>query len=376
MYCGWRLSTRDVEVPLGGASWLPTREPLPEGRAFADDGDESALPGPKPLDDEAPPLGRLPGSAGRQAASPSGQGRALRTVPCPHCGRAIERTLLFCTHCGFRTGFGASDPVACRACGNADLPAEAAFCPDCGVPVRGGLDSAGAASATRGRGMTPLIRQHATGPRLAVLDEQGSVVDEIPIDRDELVVGRTGDVQFSDDDALSDEHAVLTWRDNALRVRDLGSSNGSWIFITSPHALSDGDLLLIGSQVIRFRLLAPRDADGRVSDAPGGSRTPSRDVAMLEQLRTDGTVRDVHYLSSGRAVLIGRDHGDWVFPYDPTMSGRHAEVRADVADDGDQFTVRDVGSRNGVAVLLRGERAVNPGERLLFGKQVLRVELS
>ncbi len=225
--------------------------------------------------------------------------------------------------------------------------------------------------------MTPLIRQHSTGPRLAVLDEHGGVVDEIPIDRDELVVGRTaGDLRFSDDDALSDEHAVLIWRDNALRVRDLGSSNGSWIFIMSPHQLLDGDLLLVGSQVIRFRLLAPRGADDGASDTPGGSRTPWRDVAMLEQLRTDGTVRDVHYLSSGRSVLIGRDHGDWVFPYDPTMSGRHAEVRADVDDEGDQFTVRDVGSRNGVAVLLRGERAVNPGERLLFGKQVLRVELS
>jgi pSer/pThr/pTyr-binding forkhead associated (FHA) protein len=366
-----------VEVPLGGAPFRAIGQPLPEGHSTADDGDEPAILRSRALADDPPSRGHPFATPGRRPASPSGIGRALRTAPCPHCGRAIERTLLFCTHCGFRTSFSSSDPVTCLACGNSDLAGDAAFCPNCGVPVRGGLDSPEAVSATRGRGVTPLIRQHSTGPRLAVLDEQGGVVDEIPIDRDELVVGRTaGDLQFSDDDALSDEHAVLTWRDNALRVRDLGSSNGSWIFIISPHHLLDGDLLLVGSQVIRFRLLAPRGADERDSDRPGGSRTSWRDVAMLEQLRTDGTVRDVHYLSSGRSVLIGRDHGDWVFPYDPTMSGRHAEVRADVDDEGDQFTVRDVGSRNGVAVLLRGERAVNPGERLLLGKQVLRVELS
>ena len=96
---------------------------------------------------------------------------------------------------------------------------------------------------------------------------------------------------------------------------------------------------------------------------------------MLEQLRADGSVRDVLYLSADRSVLIGREFGDWVFPYDPTVSSRHAEVRP-APDSADEFTVRDVGSRNGVAMLVRGERAVHAGERLLFGKKMLRLELT
>jgi pSer/pThr/pTyr-binding forkhead associated (FHA) protein len=223
--------------------------------------------------------------------------------------------------------------------------------------------------------VTPVVTPAAV-PRLAVLKDDGSVEREIPLEREETVVGRThGDVRFEHDDSLSPEHAVLTWRANALRVRDLGSSNGSWVFITSPHALADGDLLLIGSQIIRFRRLAMAVM---TADAPhqSGSRTPDRDVAMLEQLRTDGSVRDVIYLSPLRSVLIGRERGDWVFPYDLTMSAAHAEVRCLPGDSGEECHIRDIGSRNGVAVLVRGERAVSPGERILLGKHVLRVELS
>jgi pSer/pThr/pTyr-binding forkhead associated (FHA) protein len=224
-----------------------------------------------------------------------------------------------------------------------------------------------------------------SGPRLSLLAEDGDVVREIPLERGEMVVGRGhGDVQF-DDDAVSPEHAVLTWKDNALHVRDLGSSNGSWLYILAPQALTDGDVLLIGSQVIRFRKLSSGFLLDDAELRQAGSRTPARDDAMLEQLRADGSVRDVLYLSPGRTILIGRDHGDWAFPYDPTMSARHAEIRS--VPQRDEYVVggrgwgaphrgRDLGSRNGIGVLVRGERTVRGGERLLFGRKMLRADLA
>ena len=36
--------------------------------------------------------------------------------------------------------------------------------------------------------------------------------------------------------------------------------------------------------------------------------------------------------------------------------------------------IEDLGSRNGVAVAVRGERLLRPGMRMLVGDQVLRVE--
>jgi predicted component of type VI protein secretion system len=91
---------------------------------------------------------------------------------------------------------------------------------------------------------------------------------------------------------------------------------------------------------------------------------------VLEQLRSDGSVRDTFHLSPARTVLLGRESGDWVFPYDQTMSGRHAEIRSQDTD----FFVHDAGSRNGVALSVRGECVVKKGQRILVGDQVLRVE--
>jgi hypothetical protein len=52
------------------------------------------------------------------------------------------------------------------------------------------------------------------------------------------------------------------------------------------------------------------------------------------------------------------------------MSGRHAEIRSEDLD----FIVLDLGSRNGIAIAVRGERQVRPGQKLLIGDQTLRVE--
>ena len=45
-----------------------------------------------------------------------------------------------------------------------------------------------------------------------------------------------------------------------------------------------------------------------------------------------------------------------------------------VEASGNDFVLLDAGSRNGVAVSVRGERAVKVGQRVLMGDQILRVE--
>ena len=101
-----------------------------------------------------------------------------------------------------------------------------------------------------------------------------------------------------------------------------------------------------------------------------GSAIPSVDIAVLEQLRADGSVRDTFHLSPGRSVTLGRESGDWLFPYDTTMSAKHAQVQSEDSE----FFVQDAGSRNGVAMSVKGERALKRGNRLLVGDQILRVE--
>jgi pSer/pThr/pTyr-binding forkhead associated (FHA) protein len=145
------------------------------------------------------------------------------------------------------------------------------------------------------------------------------------------------------------------------------------VFIRQPHRLVDGDLLLVGSQVFRFRRLGypgPHTPDVDATKRMG-SLIPSADIATLTQLRSDGSARDVIHLSPGRDVRIGRERGDWIFPYDASMSAEHALIRSEDAD----FVVLDAGSRNGVALAARGEIALGHESRILVGDKLLQVDL-
>ena len=260
---------------------------------------------------------------------------------CPKCAKAVEPDLPFCGHCGTLVKQRVSIELN-RALDNAF-----------GTMVIG-------------------AKSREVGPRLALLSETGDVSSTFTLDRGEAVVGRgDADIRF-DDVYLSPLHARFELRDGELWVRDLGSRNGTWTFIDAPTRLTDCDVILVGSQLLRFRRLGypgphPPEAD---STRRMGSLVPSADVAVLEQLRADGRVRDTFHLSPARTIMLGREAGDWVFPYDPTMSGRHAEIRSQDAE----FFVHDAGSRNGVAIGVRGERTVKKAQRILVGDQVLRVE--
>lgn len=281
-------------------------------------------------------------------------------APCPSCGTAVTPGLAFCPTCGTRTP-RAGAGTTCRNCGT-PASSDSKFCGVCGTAHQ-------SVSAER-----PAELAGPRGVGLAVVDEAGKVLGRHAIEGDETTLGR-GDatISFPDDLFLSPLHAKLTLKDGRLLLRDLGSRNNTWHFIEEPHRLVDGDLLLIGSQVIRFKRLGypgphPPEHD---STRRMGSLIPSADIARLTQLRADGSERDVCHLSPGRHLTIGREKGDWLFPFDPSMSSTHAQVRSEDAD----FVVVDAGSRNGVAVSVRGEVALKNGSRMLIGDKLIRVEM-
>lgn len=291
-------------------------------------------------------------------------------VTCTRCGKTVDASLPFCAHCGTQVTVSVSDDV-CKSCGTPFQKGADVFCARCGARVgeRVSVVDQDLAHGTQVLGSG----RREVGPKLALLNDAGDVAKTFNLDRGEAVVGRgEADIKFSEDVYMSPLHARFDLREGVLWVRDLGSRNGSWAFIDGPAKLQDGDRILVGSQVLRFRRLGYPGPHAPEADSVRrmGSLSPSVDVAVLEQLRADGSVRDIFHLSPGRGVLMGRETGDWIFPYDQTMSGRHAELRSEDSD----FYVHDAGSRNGVAMAVRGEQALKKGQRLLLGDQVLRVE--
>ena len=69
-------------------------------------------------------------------------------------------------------------------------------------------------------------------------------------------------------------------------------------------------------------------------------------------------------------IYLGRDRGQITFPKDGYVSGCHAVV---ARRDGRVF-LKDLGSSNGTYVRLKEEVALNDGDHLLIGQQLLRVE--
>lgn len=122
-------------------------------------------------------------------------------------------------------------------------------------------------------GGTATVADHAT-PRPAVAQpERRSSARQLPtelvlhpvqgaphtvsLDGDRIVFGRAGSVdQLLEDDYVSDEHAELVRTDGQWRVRDLGSTNGTYLNgqkVIAPTAIAAGDQLQLGKTRLEVR---------------------------------------------------------------------------------------------------------------------------
>jgi pSer/pThr/pTyr-binding forkhead associated (FHA) protein len=303
---------------------------------------------------------------------------------CQYCGRQNETGAQFCTDCGKPLTKAAAARAAVAAGGGGGgvvsrtsgpgspggAPTDAP-CPLCGTMVSAHGATGGGGGHDR-RFIPDRRSEHSL--TLVLVSEMATEVARFERKTTATTIGRSeGDIRFPDDQFLSPMHSKLSWEEGRLEVRDLGSRNGTWVFLEAPYRLADGDLILIGSQILRFRRLGYPGPHSAEADATKrmGSMTPSADIASLTQLRTDSSSRDVIQLSPGRDVHIGRERGDWIFPYDPSMSAQHATVRSEDAD----FVLVDDHSRNGVAIAARGVMSLQHGSRIMVGDKLLRVEL-
>ena len=293
---------------------------------------------------------------------------AVRLCRCPHCEHSNRVGEPFCFRCGIKLLREPSLLSTCRSCGTLKTDETARYCAGCGEYL---VDDVAAASETFPRGV-----QLGVGlPRLSVLDASGDVSRVIPLPSPRATLSADELGLQVGQHLLGGDGATLSVADRGARLEPVGSPRALFVFVTEETRLSDGEILLLGAQVIRCRRLVDDGSTyfGDAAAAQLGSIVPGPDVVVLEQLRADGRVRDTIYLWRNRVILVGREEGDWLFPYDRTMSARHAVIAC--REDG-SITVKDLGSRNGVALAVREGRDLVHGQRVSLGGQVMRVELA
>jgi pSer/pThr/pTyr-binding forkhead associated (FHA) protein len=301
---------------------------------------------------------------------------------CWRCRGIGELGAEFCKFCGARFGdvaHAGAPPVAA-----APAAPPVSQTPGVAQPQFSGVASVVPASAPAPRPSATIIDSPrapgaaaATPPaQLVAILKDGSDGRVFPLFDDQTDIGRLeGEIVFGDDPYLSPRHARIARKGESWRIRDLDSINGVYARIREPVDLTDGDMILIGQQVLRFETLS--DAELPLGPATthgvmvfGTPEVPR--MARLVQYTTEGVGRDVHYLYRDETVL-GRENGDIVFTDDPFLSRRHAAIMLDRAQK--RFTLKDLGSSNGSAIRFHGERALVHGEQFRIGRHLFRFDL-
>ncbi len=210
---------------------------------------------------------------------------------------------------------------------------------------------------------------------LVAILKDGSDGRSHTITEEQTDIGRSeGQIQLTDDPYLSPRHARIHVKKDGIVVRDLDSLNGVYVRLRDPVDLVDGDLLLLGQQVMRFEVLPEAETPLGPAMLRGvlvfGTPEVPR-VARLVQYTTEGVARDVHYLYRDETV-VGREQGDIVCTDDPFMSRRHASITFDRTSR--RFALKDLGSSNGTAIRVRGERALKAGDQFRVGRHLFRYD--
>lgn len=185
-------------------------------------------------------------------------------------------------------------------------------------------------------------------------------------------LGRKGaDIAFPDDQALDNVHASFYYSNGQLMVRDEDSVNGVYIRIQKEALIAVGAQWIAGEQLFR---LDPAPPEPRLQDRQQDTYFYASPMWQADfrivQLLNNGTEGAVFCSRDGR-VEIGRGRSDMVFPSDIYMSGQHAVVER--RENGEIYLV-DNDSKNGTYLRANGERAINHGDYVFVGQQLLRVE--
>lgn len=327
--------------PLRGPS-SGAPQPMARGSVSGMPGGTPGMPPSGPLGSPAmppgmqPPMGPPPGVPGFSPgfAAPAAATGMRR---CPSCGSDVPPSFRFCGTCGFRMD-EASAPM--------QLPmAPPGPGPGLGQPV------------SRVRLSMTLIRPDGT---------EGGTHD---LRSGENKLGRSFGPVFENDGYLSPIHAQLDIRGVHAVVRDLDSLNGVFVKMTQEEELTDGQIIRIGQELLRFELIAAPEPTADGTELMG-SPNPGYWGKLTVIIGRD--VTGAAFPLFGESSTLGRERGDINFPDDGYVSGLHARI---TLREGRVFLV-DRGSSNGTFIKVNGERAVGHESFMLLGQQLFRLNLA
>jgi pSer/pThr/pTyr-binding forkhead associated (FHA) protein len=251
----------------------------------------------------------------------------------------------------------------CRSC-STPVPMGHKFCGRCGAAMPPEILAA----------RTQFFGQLQVPGRAKLILIRGEGVEGLSyqLNADQHIVGRNGQLVFTDDPFVSPRHANLFYRSGKLVVRDEGSLNGVYWRVHGSTELTPGDTFLAGEQLFRVESAA-RPSDGPAPDGTYFYTSPKHQTQFKIVQVLEGGSAGMAVCARATSLQIGREGGDLNFPLDLFMSAAHCRVDE---GSGGTLTLVDLNSRNGTYVRLKTERELDHGDYLFIGRKLLRVEVT
>jgi hypothetical protein len=260
--------------------------------------------------------------------------------------------------------------VRCPACGVA-VPPGFRFCGACGAPVpqiSTPPAPRAASPATPFVGLSSAsspLRRGGARAQVSALASDSSVSATWPLINEETVVGASGEVRVTDPYAGSFQGRFV-FRGTSLSFVPERTVNGTFLLMRREYPLAVASEFRVGRQLLRLDA-QPVKTGGEML---WGSPNPGYKF-RIQQILNGGFEGDSFPLHDGEN-LIGRATGDLAFPGDGYVSSRHAMLIV----KGEQVILKDLNSSNGTFVRMDAETGIAPGDLLLIGEQLLRVDPS
>ena len=129
-------------------------------------------------------------------------------------------------------------------------------------------------------------------PRLRILHE-GECIDEFPLDKNRLIIGRTADNDIQiNSKFISRHHAQLVTDANGTFIEDLNSTNGIYLGKQrfKKRTLQDGDTILLGKHSLLYLDRAVEEEDEDDGDDDIAETAHEAEVGMPERNKAAGNL--------------------------------------------------------------------------------------
>ncbi len=183
-------------------------------------------------------------------------------------------------------------------------------------------------------------------------------------------VGRVeGVIIFEEDTQVSPQHGSFYYEDGKLFVHDDQSLNGTFVRVKKPAMLEHGDVIRIGAQILRFEALDSSNPIGPDGTMVYGSPDHGGQFRLVHVF--EGGIAGQVWSTGRREMVVGREGCDIDFYDDEHLSRRHARI----VQSEEGCALEDLDSSNGTYLRIRKPEALNHGDYVFLGQQLLRVEI-